>query len=135
MPAGVPAGCFGPYLQAVLAMFAGAYRLSKRQIRQVAADLFALSISTGMISKLERQSAAVLEAPYNELAVAVHHAEATNIDETSWRERLQQGLAVGDGDPPVHRLHHRQEPQRRGRQGAPGERRRSGRRQRPVQRV
>jgi transposase len=74
----------------MLAMFAGAYRLSKRQIRQVAADVFALSISTGMISKLERQSATVLEAPYNELAVAVHHAKATNIDETSWRERLRK---------------------------------------------
>jgi transposase len=90
LPAGVPAGCFGPYLRAVLTMFAGAYRLSKRQIRQLAADVFTLSISTGMISKLERQSAAVLEAPYNELAVAVHHAEMVNIDETSWRERLKK---------------------------------------------
>ncbi len=69
LPPGVPAGCFGPYLQAVLAMFAGAYRLSKRQIQQLGADVFALSISTGMISKLERQSAAALEAPYDELAV------------------------------------------------------------------
>src|SRR5947209_13722745 len=90
LPVGVPSGCFGPYLQAVLVMFAGAYRLSKRQIRQVAADLFTLSISTGMISKLERQSAATLEIPYNELAIAVHHAKATNIDETSWRERLRK---------------------------------------------
>jgi len=67
-------------------MFAGAYRLSKRQIRQVAADVFTLSISAGMISKLERRSAAALEAPYNELAVEVHHAKVVNIDETSWRE-------------------------------------------------
>jgi transposase len=90
LPEGVPTGCFGPYLQAVLAMFAGAYRLSKRQIQQMAADLFTLSISTGMISKLERRSAAVLEAPYNELAIAVHHAAVTNIDETSWRQRLRK---------------------------------------------
>jgi transposase len=90
LPPGVPTGCFGPYLRAVLAMFAGAYRLSKRQIRQVATDVFALSISIGMIAKLERQSATVLEAPYNELGAAVHHAEATNIDETSWRERLNK---------------------------------------------
>ena len=90
LPAGVPAGCFGPYLQAVLAVFAGANGLSKRQIRQVAADLFALSISTGMISKLERQSAAALEATYNELAIAIHHAAATNMDETSWRESLRK---------------------------------------------
>ncbi len=54
----------------------------------MAADLFTLSISTGMISTLERQSAAALEAPYNELAIAVHHAKVTNLDETSWRERL-----------------------------------------------
>jgi transposase len=77
-------------LQAVLAMFAGAYRLSKRQIQQLASDVFALSISTGMISKLERQSAAALEAPYNELAASVHEADVVNIDETSWRENRRK---------------------------------------------
>jgi transposase len=86
LPPGVPIGRFGPYLQAVLTVFAGAYRLSKRQIRQLSADLFGLSISTGMIAKLERRSAAVLEAPYHELAVSVHSADAANIDETSWRQ-------------------------------------------------
>src|SRR5512135_616840 len=53
LPEGVPTGSFGPYLQAVLAMLAGAYRLSKRQIPQLVGDLFGLTISTGMISKLE----------------------------------------------------------------------------------
>ena len=86
LPAGVPCGCFGPYLQAVLAMLAGAYRLSKRQIQQIVGDLFSLSISTGMVSKLERQSAEALEAPYNELAVSIHRAGVVNVDETSWRE-------------------------------------------------
>jgi transposase len=86
LPAGVPAGHFGPYLQAVLAMLAGAYRLSKRQIPQLVGDLLGLTLSTGMIAKLEQQSAATLEAPYNELATAVHQTEAVNIDETSWRE-------------------------------------------------
>jgi transposase len=86
LPEGVPAGSFGPYLQAVLATLAGAYRLTKRQIQQLTGDLFGLSISTGMISKLERQSAQALEAPYNELAAAAHHAEVVNVDETSWRQ-------------------------------------------------
>jgi transposase len=86
LPAGVPTGCFGPYLQAVLAMLAGAYRLSKRQIQQLVGDLFRLNLSTGMVSKLERQSAEALEAPYNELAVSVHEAEVVNLDETSWRQ-------------------------------------------------
>jgi transposase len=86
LPEGVPTGSFGPYLQAVLASLAGAYRLSKRQIQQLTSDLFGLSISTGMISKLERQSAQALEAPYNELATAVDQAEVVNVDETSWRQ-------------------------------------------------
>jgi transposase len=86
LPEGVPTGNFGPYLQAVLATLAGAYRLSKRQIQQLTGDLFGLSISTGMISKLEQQSAEALEAPYNELAAAVHQAEVVNVDETSWRQ-------------------------------------------------
>lgn len=86
LPAGVPRGCFGPYLQAVLSTLAGGYRLSKRQVQQMAGDLFGLSIATGMVSKLERKSAAVLEAPYNELATGVHDAPAACIDDTSWRE-------------------------------------------------
>jgi transposase len=86
LPEGVPTGSFGPSLQAVLATLAGAYRLSKRQIQQLAADLFGLSISTGMISKLEQQSALALAAPYQELADSVHQAEVVSIDETGWRE-------------------------------------------------
>src|SRR3954471_1941164 len=86
LPAGVPTGCFGPYLQAVLSTLAGGYRLSKRQVQQLAGDLFGLSIATGTVSKLERQSAAVLEAPYNEVATGVHDSPAVCIDDTSWRE-------------------------------------------------
>ena len=90
LPAGVPQGCFGPYLQAVLGTLAGGYRLSKRQVQQIAGDLFGLAIATGMVCKLERQSAAVLEAPYNELALDVHDAPAVSIDDTSWRENRRK---------------------------------------------
>jgi transposase len=86
LPAGVPKGCFGPYLQAVLATLCGGYRLSKRQVQQLVGDLFGLSIATGMVSKLERQSTSVLDAPYHELALEVHDAPAASIDDTSWRE-------------------------------------------------
>jgi transposase len=86
LPEGVPTGHFSPYTQAVLATLAGGYRLSKRPIQQLAGDLLGLSISTGMISKLERQSAEALQAPYNELAAAVHTADVICADETSWRQ-------------------------------------------------
>ncbi len=62
LPAGTPAGAFGPRLQAHLAVLAGGYRLGKRPIRQSAYDLFGLSISTGMVAKLERATADALAA-------------------------------------------------------------------------
>jgi transposase len=83
LPPGVPTGCFGPYLQAVLAMFAGAYRLSKRQIQQLASDVFALAISTGIVCRLERRSSEVLAAPYNVVAASVRQVEAAQCDTTS----------------------------------------------------
>jgi hypothetical protein len=47
LPEGVPTAGFGLSLQATLATLAGAYRLSKRPIPQLASDLFGLSISSG----------------------------------------------------------------------------------------
>jgi transposase len=86
LPDGVPRTSFGPRLHAALSVLTGAYRLSKRQVVQLGSDLLGLTISVGMISKLERITAGVLEQPVAELAEAVKSAEAANIDETGWRE-------------------------------------------------
>ena len=86
LPDGVPRTSFGPRLHAALSVLTGAYRLSKRQVVQLGSDLLGLTISVGMISKLERVTAEVLEHPVAELAEAVKEAEAANIDETGWRE-------------------------------------------------
>ena len=60
----MPRGAFGPRLQAVLSLLAGAYRLGKRPIQSLAADLFGITISTGMVCKLERATSESLEASY-----------------------------------------------------------------------
>ena len=86
LPDGVPRLSFGPRLHAALGLLTGAYRLSKRQVAQLCSDLLGLTISLGMIAKLERVTAEVLEQPVAELAEAVKSAEAANIDETGWRE-------------------------------------------------
>jgi transposase len=86
LPPGVPAGAFGPRLRAILSVLAGAYRLGKRPIRQLALDLLGLSISTGMICRLERRGAAELEAPVEGLREHVRTAASAHIDETSWRQ-------------------------------------------------
>jgi transposase len=84
LPPGVPAGAFGPRLRAILSVLAGGDRLGKRPIRQLAFDLLGLSISIGMICRLERQAAAELEAPVEELREYVREAAVAHIDETSW---------------------------------------------------
>jgi transposase len=89
LPAGVPTGAFGPRLQALLALLAGSYRLGKRPIRQLAHDLFGLSISTGMVAKLERSTADALAQPMAELEEYVRTQHA-NVDETSWREAMHK---------------------------------------------
>jgi transposase len=89
LPAGVPNGAFGPRLQALLAILAGGYRLGKRPIRQLAHDLFGLSISAGMVAKLERSTAEALKQPMAELEEHIRTQHA-NVDETSWREAMQK---------------------------------------------
>ena len=87
LPSGVTAGAFGPRLRAILSVLAGAYRLGKRPIQQLTSDLLGLSISTGMICRLERRSAAELEAPVEALRGHVREAASAHIDETSWWQR------------------------------------------------
>ncbi len=84
LPAGVPTGPFGPRLRAILIMFAGSYQLAKRPIQQLASDLFGLDLSLGMIPKLERQAAEILEPAVAEVIAAVVAAPSAHIDQTSW---------------------------------------------------
>src|SRR4051794_38123264 len=84
LPPGVPAGAFGPRLRAILSVLAGGYRLGKRPIRQLVFDLLGLTISTGMIARLERRGAEELDAPVEELRQYVRTAAVAHIDETSW---------------------------------------------------
>src|SRR5262249_13747797 len=100
LPVGVPAGACGPRLQAALAVRAGAYRMGKRPIRQLAQDLFGLSISTGMVAKLERSTSDALQQPMAELESHVR-TQPANVDETSWREAKRRAWLWGVGTPPV----------------------------------
>lgn len=86
LPAGVPRGAVGPRLQAWVGLLSGAYRLSKRQVRRLFADLLGVSISTGSVAKLQRQAASVLTGPAAEIREAVRQAEAVHVDETGWRQ-------------------------------------------------
>jgi transposase len=84
LPAGVR-GQFGPRLEATLALLAGHHRLGLRPIVTLALDLWGLTISPGMVSKLRRHTAEALQLPWVEVALHVR-TQDVNIDETPWRE-------------------------------------------------
>jgi transposase len=88
LPPGVQ-GHFGPRLEATLALLAGRYRLGLRPVVELAADLWGLTISTGMVSKLRGRTAEALELPWIHVALYIR-GHNVNIDETTWRENKQR---------------------------------------------
>lgn len=86
LPMGVPAGGFGPRVQATVALCTGAYRLSKRTTQEVMADLFGLPMSLGTIPRLEQATVQALAAPVAEAQTFVRTQPIAHLDETGWRE-------------------------------------------------
>jgi transposase len=90
LPAGVPAGEYGPRLQAALALLAGAYRLSKQMIETLCADVLTVPICAGQVCALEADTADATEAVVAPLRQYVRTQDA-HIDETSWRQAQKRG--------------------------------------------
>lgn len=86
LPATVPRGAFGPQVVATVTLLTGLGRLSQRMIAQTLRDLFALDISDGQISRLQRIGRTALQAAHEEITADVRSSAAVNVDETGWRE-------------------------------------------------
>src|SRR4051812_14229424 len=93
LPAGVR-GQFGPRLEATLALLAGRHRLGLRPVVALAADLWGLDLSLGMVSKLRRHTADALLLPWAQVALHVRQHNV-NIDETPWREGPKRAYLWG----------------------------------------
>jgi transposase len=85
-PAGVPSGTYGPRAQATVALYTGAYRLSKRTTQQMMAEVFGVPMSVGTISQVEQATTAAVAAPVEEAHTYVHEQAVAHLDETSWRQ-------------------------------------------------
>jgi transposase len=90
LPGDVPAGAFGPRLQATVAVLAGRYRLSRREVVGVCTDVLGAPLAVGSVDRLCQTTAAALAAPVAELEQAVRQVPAAHADETSWREAGQR---------------------------------------------
>ena len=83
-PAGGPSGTYGPRVQATVALYTGAYRLSKRTTHQAMDEVFGVPIRVGTISQLERATTAAVATPVEEARAYVHEQAVAHLDETSW---------------------------------------------------
>jgi transposase len=85
LPAEVPAGAFGPRLQAAVATLAVRNRVSRRDTVELADELFGLELSSGSIDAIVHRAGEALAQPYVGLHDQIRSAPAVNIDETGWR--------------------------------------------------
>jgi transposase len=87
LPPEVPAGAFGPRLQATVATLAVRNRVSRRDTTELLRELFGAQLSSGSVEAIVSRASAALEEPYEDLLGHVRAAPALNIDETGWRLR------------------------------------------------
>jgi transposase len=85
LPDGVTASALGARMEAHIAVLAGLYRLSRRQIADVMRDVFGCPISVGAVDAAIMRISRVLADQWAELRDAVCRADAVYADETSWR--------------------------------------------------
>ena len=86
LPAGVPPGAFGPGVISIVTLLGGMCRLSQRLTAQVLTNLFGMTISTGMISKLRNFGQQALDSTHKDIAEKVQSSPAIHADETGWVE-------------------------------------------------
>jgi transposase len=98
LPDGVPAGAFGPGVQAAVASLCAA-RVGRRETVRVFSDLFGLTVSLATVQALLEQSAIALEDPYLEILHALDTEPVCGADETSWPQAGQgQWLSVSQSE-------------------------------------
>ncbi len=90
LPAGVPGRPFGARLTAVIALLSGRYRLSRREVRQLLQDLWAVRVSLGAVVRQEQAQSAALAPVVETAQAAVPQAPVVNMDETGWRQAQQR---------------------------------------------
>jgi transposase len=87
LPADVPAGAFGPRLEAAIATLAVRNRVSRRDTVELAGELFGAKLASGTVDAILARTGEALAEPYEDLLVSVRAAPALNVDETGWKLR------------------------------------------------
>ena len=86
----VAGSAFGPALQAAVVTLTARNRVSRRDMSELARDLFGIGLSVGSVDAICQRTSAVLAGPHEALSATVRVSPALNVDETGWR-------TAGDG--------------------------------------
>lgn len=108
-------GCVGPRLQATLAVLAGRYRESRREVAELVEELYGRKarISVGWLSALEAATTASLGSAYEEARGGVQGAPLACADETSYPEKFKNGWLWTASTDKIVFFHHDRERSRR----------------------
>lgn len=85
LPGRVGQSSFGPRLQAAVLTLTARNRVSRRDMSELARELFGIGLSVGSVDKICQRASLVLAAPHEALVAAVLASPAINVDETGWR--------------------------------------------------
>ena len=91
----VAQSAFGPRLQAAVAALSVRNRVSRRDVVELAEELFGARISTGAVEAILARASEALADPYDDLLRRVRGARALNVDETGWRTAGQRRALWG----------------------------------------
>lgn len=85
LPAELSGSAFGPRAQAAAVTLCARNRISRRDMVELAGDLFGLQMSVGAVDAICQRVSVALAEPHERLAVSVLGCPALNVDETGWR--------------------------------------------------
>lgn len=86
LPPDVPAGAFGPRMQATVATLKGRFRLSCREVAELSDTVLEAPLSVGSVATLCQVTSDALAAPVAAAVATLPHAPVVNADETPWKE-------------------------------------------------
>jgi transposase len=95
LPAGVPAGSFGPRLEAAVATLAIRNRVSRRDTVELMGELFGARLASGTADAILARAGEALAEPYEDLLARIRAAPALNVDETGWKLRGERRTLWG----------------------------------------
>ena len=107
MPEGAPKGAFGPRLQARVAILGGRFRMTRRETRAIAKDLFGVRISVGSVQACCEAVSAATATTTEAIHAEVKQAASVHADETGFgrcgKDRMWLWVAATE-DAEVFRL-------------------------------